>query len=110
MYISEVGGSEFVVPSREIDFHCACVCVAYVLAKLRGREMLSLWLGVAGCNLLGSSAPLSGIWSVPPVPRKTTPLFFVRLLIAASRCFPLLPVASHGFWLLPVASRARFCC
>ena len=44
-----------------------------------------------------------------PCGRKTTPLLFVRLLIAASRCFPLLPVASRGFPLLPVASRCFQC-
>ena len=32
---------------------------ARVRAKLRGREMLPLWLGVAGCNLSGWSAPLA---------------------------------------------------
>ena len=85
------------------------IALAFALrAKLRGREMLPMWLGVVGCNLSGWSGRPAGIWSVPSVPCKTTPLFFVRLLIAASRCFPLLPAASRGFPLLTVASRACF--
>ena len=41
IYLSEVGGSEFVVrppPYWEIDFDCACVCVACVRASLRACE------------------------------------------------------------------------
>ena len=39
--MSKVGGSESVVrppPNREIDSASACVCVAFVRAKLRERE------------------------------------------------------------------------
>ena len=37
-------------PNREIDFDCACVCVACVRASERScvREMIPLWLGSGG--------------------------------------------------------------
>ena len=36
-------------PNREIDFDCACVCVACVRASERScvREMIPQWLGLA---------------------------------------------------------------
>ena len=37
-------------PNREIDFDCACVCVACVRASERScvREMVPVWLGLGG--------------------------------------------------------------
>ena len=37
-------------PNREIDFDCACACVACVRASERScvREMIPLWLGSGG--------------------------------------------------------------
>ena len=47
-------------PNREIDFDCACVCVACVRASERScvREMIPLWLGSGG--------EICGYPSVPP--------------------------------------------
>ena len=50
---SEVGGVRATLvlpPNREIDFDCACVCVACVRASERScvREMIPLWLGSGG--------------------------------------------------------------
>ena len=41
-------------PNREIDFDCACVCVACVRASERScvREMIPLWLGL-GARICG---------------------------------------------------------
>ena len=48
-------------PNREIDFDCACVCVACVRASERScvREMIPLWLGVGGeiCGVAGPDGP-----------------------------------------------------
>ena len=64
------------------------------------RETMLLQLLVCGNS--NNPPPLR----VPfPCGRKTTPLFFVRLLIAVSRCFPLLLVPSRCSPWLPVASR-----
>ena len=90
-------------PNREIDFDCACVCVACVRAKLRVRDVSA----VAGCGLVekpgGPSLPPSGplspsqnhslvlCWLViipvnqcvlSPVPFVS----FAALLICANRC------------------------
>ena len=48
----EVGGvvqALVLPPNREIDFDCACVCVACVRASERScvREMIPQWLGLA---------------------------------------------------------------
>ena len=44
-------------PNREIDFDCACVCVACVRASERScvREAILQWLGV-GARICGSSS------------------------------------------------------
>ena len=60
MIISEVGGSESDVsppPNREIDFDCACVCVACVRASERSceRETILQWLGL-GARICASSS------------------------------------------------------
>ena len=43
-------------PNREIDFDCACVCVACVRASERSceRETILQWLGL-GARICGSS-------------------------------------------------------
>ena len=51
-FISEVGGvvqALVLPPNREIDFDCACVCVACVRASEPSceRETIPLWLGLA---------------------------------------------------------------
>ena len=61
--LSEVGGVRATLvlpPNREIDFDCACVCVACVRASERScvREMIPLWLGAGG--------RICGYPSVPP--------------------------------------------
>ena len=66
-------------PNQEIDFDCACVCVACVRSCVRG--MSPLWLGVAGLENPGVRP------SVRPGPRReTTPLVSVALLIGANPC------------------------
>ena len=62
MIISEVGGVRAALalpPNREIDFDCACVCVACVRASERScvREMIPLWLGSGGEICRGPSLP-----------------------------------------------------
>ena len=44
-------------PNREIDFDCACVCVACVRASERSceRETILQWLGL-GARICGSSS------------------------------------------------------
>ena len=57
IYKLEVGGvvqALVLPPNREIDFDCACVCVACVRASERScvREMIPLWLGL-GARICG---------------------------------------------------------
>ena len=57
---SEVGGVRAALalpPNREIDFDCACVCVACVRASERSceRETILQWLGL-GARICGSSS------------------------------------------------------
>ena len=73
IYISEVGGVFSRYPNREIDFDCACVCVACVRSCVRG--MSPLCLGVAGLENPG--VPPSGLPSGPSSRAETTPLFLV---------------------------------
>ena len=75
-------------PNREIDFDCACVCVACVRASERScvREMIPLWLGAGG--------EICGGPSVPPV-RAPVPIKSVRAPVriksssfsSSDRCF-----------------------
>ena len=65
---SEFGGVRAALelpPNREIDFDCACVCVACVRASERScvREMIPLWLGSGG--------RIRGYPSVPPSGRRS---------------------------------------
>ena len=58
-HILEVGGvvqALVLPPNREIDFDCACVCVACVRASERSceRETILQWLGL-GARICGSS-------------------------------------------------------
>ena len=74
-------------PNREIDFDCACVCVACVRAKLRVRDVSA----VAGGGLVEKpgrpALPPAAAGPCPcPRRRKTTPLFGVGLLDRVGKC------------------------
>ena len=65
MYVLEVGGvvqALVLPPNREIDFDCACVCVACVRGSERSceRETILQWLGL-GARICGSSVRPSSV-------------------------------------------------
>ena len=108
-----LGGSEFLVRlppltgnrfRLRLRLHCVRACERSCVGA-RCFRCGWAWSG-AICRAGPAGRPAFGRsrWSRA----KNTPLFFVRLLIAASRCFMLLPAAYRGLPLLPVAYRVRF--
>ena len=83
-------------PNREIDFDCACVCVACVRASERScvREMILQWLG-AGARICGSVVvhPSSSIRPGGHLGKKVRaarPLTDDSHSFGGGECFPIL--------------------